>query len=121
MIKDLSEAIYYCTITKAMGESEKEEHNNKHYPPMDYNRYYPVEYRDMDRGNGRMYYPMGDYNSLEIRDPKEGRSPLTRRNYMENKALHKDKTMQMQELDKYMQELSHDITEMIEGASPEEK
>jgi hypothetical protein len=27
----------------------------------------------------------------------------------------------MQELEKYMQELTHDLLEMVEGASPEEK
>ena len=32
-----------------------------------------------------------------------------------------EKEAQIQELEKYMQELSSDITEMIEGASPEEK
>ena len=55
MIKDLSEAIYYCTITKSMEDSEKEG-KEKYYPITDYNRYYPVDYRDMDRGMGRMYY-----------------------------------------------------------------
>ena len=34
---------------------------------------------------------------------------------------HADKTVQMRELENYMQELSQDIVEMIEGASPEEK
>jgi hypothetical protein len=33
----------------------------------------------------------------------------------------KDKTHQMKELENYMQELSTDLTEMIEDASPEEK
>ena len=32
-----------------------------------------------------------------------------------------DKEMQMKELEKYMQELTHDITEMVSDASPEEK
>lgn len=39
---------------------------------------------------------------------------------MEGKA-YKDKTQQMKELENYMQELSTDITEMIQDASPEEK
>lgn len=58
---------------------------------------------------------------LELRDQREGRSPMTRRNYMESKEMHKDKEHQVKELEKYMQELSQDIVEMIEDASPEEK
>lgn len=50
MVKDLEEAIYYCTITKSMEEAEKKEKNMEHH-------YAPTYYRDMDRGDGRMYYP----------------------------------------------------------------
>ena len=50
MIKDLSEAIYYCTITEAMEEKEKEE---MHYYT---DKRYPDYYRDVDREYGRMYY-----------------------------------------------------------------
>ena len=125
MVKDLSEAIYYCTITKSMEDTEKE--RKEKYYPIDNNRYYP-EYRDMDRNIGRMYYDGrnsgGDTRNypIELRDRKEGMSPLTRKTYMERK-MHGDgdKVTQMHELEKYMQELSSDITEMIEGASMEEK
>ena len=34
MIKDLSEAIYYCTITKAMEENDKEKEATKYFKPM---------------------------------------------------------------------------------------
>lgn len=54
-------------------------------------------------------------------DEREGRSPRARRMYMESKETHQDKASQMRELEKYMQELSHDVVEMIEGASPEER
>ena len=166
MIKDLEEAIYYCTIVKSMEEKDEEK---KHMPamvqyytePMHYNRYYqedprayndrdrrgfdePMMYRDMDRGMGKMYYNGGGQGSsssmgggsnggggsrnysereypIEIRDYREGRSPLSRRNYMESKELHKDKAFQTQELEKYMRELSDDLTEMVENSSPEEK
>lgn len=133
MIKDLSEAIYYCTITESMEESDKEK---KEYPieyryyPIDYNRYY----RDIDRERGNMYYTsylLNDGNRqtpgesrnypIELRDYREGRSPITRKTYMERKMHGGGKEAQMQELEKYMQELSSDITEMIDGASPEEK
>ena len=51
----------------------------------------------------------------------EGRSYRSRKNYIESKEMHKDRTTQMRELEKYAQELTQDIVEMIEGASPEEK
>lgn len=132
MIKDLSEAIYYCAIVKSMEETDKEK--EKYYPPMNYNRYY----RDMDREYGNMYYtdshgvshPSANMTTgaqsarnypIELRDYKEGQSPLVRKTYMERKMHGGDKAVQMQELEKYMAELSHDITEMIQDSSPEEK
>lgn len=145
MIKDLEEAMYYCTITKAMEEKEKEP--TKYYIPMTYPYYLPD--RDMDKDEwGRMYYPQGrdsqgrftETNSggrknyrekpyyyderefpMELRDSREGRSPMSRRMYMESKELHKDKDTKIRELDKYMKELSEDLVEMIDDASPEEK
>lgn len=165
MVKDLEEAIYYCTVTKAMEESE--ESGNRYHSEKYY--YYHPE-RDMDRPYGRMYFddrmyydrggysngdhsnvnnghsanssrnytpmvhPYHNYPTMEypydpnmmeypvgMRDSREGRSPATRRTYMESKEMHKDKTVKMQELEKYMQELTKDMVEMIEGASPEEK
>lgn len=61
MIKDLSEAIYYCTITDSMEKAEEKEKssvNNINYytAPM-----YP-EYRNMERNNGYMYYSGGSGN-----------------------------------------------------------
>ena len=131
MIKDLAEAIYYCTITEAMEGKEKEGGNQYHH--------YYTEYRDMDRPEGRMYYPSdnssnhtsmssGDntrsymeWNYPMERDRREGRSPMSRKTYMEAKEMHQPKTTQMKELEKYLQELSSDIVEMIQDASPEEK
>ena len=129
MIKDLEEAIYYCTITKAMEGKEKEGGNQYHH--------YYTEYRDMDRPEGRMYYPENgnegnmssgnntrsymEWNYPMERDRREGRSPMSRKTYMEAKEMHQPKTTQMKELEKYLQELSSDIVEMIQDASPEEK
>lgn len=147
MIKDLEEAIYYCTITKAM--TEKEDHGSKeHY------YYYPIENgreRMMDEWSPyeRMYYDdqggsmrgsngSGNRNGssmsssssgrsyyseypIELRDHREGRSPKARRMYMESKEMHHSKSTKMHDLEQYMKELSSDITEMIEEASPEEK
>ena len=196
IIKDLSEAIYYCTITEAM--DKKEEHGNgnggmMYYPVMYYNEkpgntdgrddgrrnyngiyygedmryhggmpypYYPEHeyYRDMDKMKGRMYYngngssggnsgssssSSGNngssngssssnsgsrgYSEREMpfgemmRDKREGRSPQSRKTYMESKEMHQDKATQLKELEKYAQELTSDLIEMIDGASPEEK
>lgn len=189
MIKDLDEAMYYCSITKAMEKKEEEEklmEKLRKENPQEYHHYYtermipyypsemyyPME-RDMDRGMGRMYYSdrqprnsrgefteryySGDSSGnsggssggsgrggssggsssggssggsrgfyerefpFDLRDEREGRSPRSRRMYMESKEMNKDKTQKVKELEKYMQELSEDIVEMIEDASPEEK
>ena len=157
MIKDLEEAIYYCTITKAVNKKgeEKEEY------------YSQKQYRDMDRGIGRMYYEdpryiggndtyrqyssnggqsnngssSGNSNNSSssqgqsgessrqysekeydiIRDRREGKSPMSRRTYMEAKDSHSAHAHQMKELENYMQELTQDVVAMVEGASAEEK
>lgn len=130
MIKDLSEAIYYCTVTEAM--EEKDLAKEHHLPKAEY------PYRDMDKEMGRMYYNGGGRSGgssggrgnsyytereypIEMRDYREGRSPQSRRMYMEAKELHEGKEVKVKELEKYMQELTRDITEMIEDASLEEK
>lgn len=84
--------------------------------------------RDIDRlSHGRMYYTdtttnTGSmHNANGMRDRREGRSGMMRRGYMEAKEMGKDKGEKMKELEDYMKELSSDVTEMIEGASPEEK
>lgn len=149
IIKDLSEAEYYCSIVKAMEEKEKEPKNMPMYYTEPYHPYYD-HYRDMDRDNGRMYYTsngrsanndgnrstssMSDgrsYNDgtryytepypIEVRDHREGRSPLRRKSYMESKELHHPKETQMKELEDYLKELGHDIMDMITEATPEEK
>lgn len=139
MIKDLEEALYYRTITDSMNEGKGDHHNS-------YTEYYYPEYdRDMDKRYGRMYYPekgpkyydghdsthistSGTMRSTDERhmlpithDRREGQSPMVRKMYMEGKETHKDKNTQIKELEKYMQELSRDITEMIDGASVDEK
>lgn len=230
MIKDLAEAIYYCTITESMEKEEKEgkegngQHGMMYSRPMPmYHMPYPVEiydprYRERympgsmyaqsggsggggsssggsggssggnsgggggssggsssggsrnargdggydasERGNNARgggtrgyhegmipmpmdYYPMynegmmyerggnqggggggrggnRNYQGM-MRDPREGRSGERRKMYMEGKSEGKDKTKQMQELEEYMKELSSDLTEMVQDASPEEK
>ena len=150
MVKDMEEAMYYCSIVKAMEERKEEEKEYEHFMTK-FAPYMNSNQRDMDRGYGRMYYEDrgmehgawthggdrteyrmgrdGEYKDsekagkypMEIRDVREGKSPISRKNYMESKELHHGGPAQMKELEKYLQELSQDITEMIEDASPEEK
>lgn len=148
MIKDLSESVYYCSIVKAMEESDEDKkaqsfYMNKYLPP------YDEYYRDMERPEGRMYYtdrttintqptqnwgntsPWGQNSQIRqndgytypitMRDNREGRSPMKRRAYIESKEMHQDKATQMKGLEDYMSELSQDISEMIQMSSPEEK
>ena len=127
MIKDLSEAIYYCTITEAMEEKEPEYYRDAErkkgvmYYGGDAN-YYDRPY-PMHKGNGYPHHePRDEPHLMEImRDHREGKSPMSRKMYMESKELHKEKTVMLQELEKYAQELTADIVEMIEEATPEEK
>lgn len=139
MIKDLEETMYYCSIVKAMEETE---YNQRYYTP--YIRYIEPYLENGDIDRRRMYYEdprhangldknrrvhyYDDEKSIyhdsypaEIRDYREGKSPMSRKGYLESKETHKDKHVQMQELEKYMQELSSDITEMISDSTPEEK
>ena len=132
MIKDLSEAIYYCTITESMEKSEEGQ-------PVNNITYYTTtpatypDYRNMERSEGYMYYPpmnnrmyysggssgssgnsggSGGNSSTSyyteipyemMRDPREGRSAIRRRMYMEGKEQHKDTNSQLQELDAYLE------------------
>ena len=140
MIKDLAETEYYCSIVEAMEEGSDRGRGSQ-YPSM-YSTRYPSMYNDprrapMDpRMKGMPMYSQGGssrgmrgYSEGWIpyeepyhmsRDPREGRSGEHRKMYMEGKGI-KDKAKQMQELEAYMQELSSDVTEMIQDASPEEK
>jgi hypothetical protein len=73
-----------------------------------------------ENGEDRNYYTERDY-PLYLHDEREGRSPMRRRMYMESKDTHQDSTKTMKELETYMQELTQDMMEIIEKASPEEK
>lgn len=98
MIKDLEEAIYYCTVTEAMHDPNNEWKTKK----SDHHQ----TWSDNDRS--------------EWTNDWESRSHMNYKTYIEAKTG-KDKAIQLRELEKYMQGLSQDITEMIADASPEEK
>lgn len=83
------------------------------------------QYRDMDRGSGRMYYTEPSMNS-DSGSHMESRYDMAKRNYTESKELHRgntaeDKEHKMKELEKYMREIGSDIAEVISDASSEEK
>ena len=147
MIKDLAEAIYYCTITESMEKSaweEKEQHSMYRAPYQSNGSSRGDDTRGRMDGmikrydDGKRTYAMYDngYEHHEpyvyrdgmmhdsrypmMRDPREGKSGERRRMYMDGKG-YKDKNKAMQELESYMQELANDMTEMIQDASPEEK
>lgn len=103
---------------------------------------YPAEYyRDMDRMDGKMYYTepsmnrsVGNYgsstnwtgNMAGMRDTREGKSGMSRRTYMETKEMNSDNSAESRQaklkgLENYLSELGADISEMITGASNEEK
>lgn len=114
----------------------------------DYKMHEPEYWRDLDRVAGRMYYTDGNmsmdgntstnnmgngstrgyseseggqYSSRMQRDAREGRSGQSRRGYMESKEQGKDKQEKMKELESYMKSMAEDLTEAIEGATPEER
>lgn len=101
-----------------------------HINPDMYREYTPEYYRDVDRENGRLYYTetgnMNNVSNQNMRDYREGRSGMSRRGYMESKEQHKsnsqeDKQKKMLELEKYVDDLSNDVKEMIMDSTPEEK
>ena len=131
MLKDLEEATYYCSVVKAMEESEKHKEKNgsdmMYYPPM----YYDEKSISHENGNGmhRSYYSNGNGSSSSssngnesssgsngssssqyterefpyaFQDVREGKSHRSRRMYMEAKETHQDKSVQMKELEKYV-------------------
>ncbi len=153
MIKDLEEAIYYCTVTEAMNQGDtwemkkgdrhqEEQYNDSrmYYQPRMYMdgpagtssssshtgtrsgaSYMEEPYRTHWRDESEHMKWRNEPEHMNYRDEREGRSYNSRKMYMEAKDMNKDKATQLRELEKYMQELSQDVTEMIADASPEEK
>lgn len=133
MIKDLSEALYYRSVTKAMENLEGEE-------TTDYWRRYSVPYwhrepRDIDLDYDRMYFsdraPRNQRANAKhffeesehyVRDSREGKAGLSRKNYMETKTLHpNDSQKKLDGLDRYMRDLAEDVVNLYEDGTNEEK
>ena len=129
MIKDLTEAVYYCEIYKQMTEAEdtrKMEYDDgrMYYssPSHSSGAHSPAPMGSTYSGgeNNRSYYTERDY-PVYLRDEREGRSPMKRKMYMEGKDTGQDRTKSIRELESYMQDLTSDMMELLDKASPEEK
>lgn len=107
------------------------------YMPMDIDMYREDDrekMKDIDRKMGRRFYtesmPMSNMNSSSMngnnsngnnsRDSREGRSGMSRMKYYEHKDS-ADAQTKMHDLEDYMKDLSSDVTEMLVGATPEQK
>jgi hypothetical protein len=85
MVKDLEEAIYYCTVVEAMEKPSEYVFGKQHEEDdMERRKYYS------DGGRHSSYKNM-DHSMHEIKDTREGRSPHSRRSYLESKETHQDK------------------------------
>ena len=115
MIKDLSEAIYYCTITEAMDEKDKEKGNTYYYTE---NKY--TDGSRMSRDYEKMYYTEQEI-PWDMPDEYEGESPKHRKKYLEGREKYHTKEQQIKELEKYIQCLTADVVNMLKDATPEEK
>lgn len=117
MIKDLEEAMYYCSIIDAMDKTkEKEEYSQ----PMNISYYMEGEH------GVKHYTPYMEYAPYMMRDKQwredhTGRSYYSRRMYMESRLNDNDDQKAMKELEHYMRDLGDDLTEMISHSTMEEK
>lgn len=124
MIKDLEEAIYYCTVTEAMTTGSEPQWERKESQDEKHRMYYGETHYPMTRShhpNSKEDVDWDEHDDMRVPDEREGKSYKSRKMYMEAKDMKKDKATQLRELERYMQELSNDIVEMINDASIEEK
>ena len=135
MIKDLEEAMYYCSITEAM--NNKENHSSQSQNNIAY--FTEPDNKDTHQyyGGGNYYYsddvkqyvPYMEYAPYMMRDDKwrdshlyeEGRSNMSRRMYMEGKHKNQSDVQSMKDLETYVKDLSDDMVEMLKDSTPEEK
>lgn len=108
MIKDMEEAMYYCSIIQAMEDTKEEKKYSDVYRYTPYMEYAPYMIRDEKWRDARLYNSADHtYNS--------------RRMYMESKQNQATDKESMKELEHYIQDLGDDLTDMIRDSSPEEK
>ena len=117
MIKDLEEAMYYCSIIDAMEHTSNEESKISYYNEPHYHM----------ENDTKPYTPYMEYAPYMMRDKEwreerlPDRSYYSRKMYMEGKQTGMDDQKSMKELEHYMKDLSEELTEMIQSATPEEK
>ena len=136
MIKDLSEAIYYCTITKAMEEGEEEKESKGKHGMMysrstpTYHMPYPVEMYDPRYRERYNYSPMyaqnsggndgnsssngGSMGSSNSRAYHEGRMPIEYPEHMKRdpKEGRSGERRKMYMESKYMKDKTHQMQEL---------
>ena len=124
MIKDLEEAMYYCSIIKAMEESKEEKENSNNI------NYYMEPKMYSDGNETRSYTPYMEYAPYMMRDKdwrearlynSADRTYNSRRMYMEGKQNKSTDQQSMKDLEHYIQDLSDDLVDMVRDSSPEEK
>lgn len=99
------------------GQSSSGNSNNmSYYTPM-HSRYQPNPWGGYEE---EPYYDK-DFIMEHLRDDREGRSPMKRKMYMESKSSGSDSNKSMKELESYMQDLTSDMMDLLDKASPEEK
>lgn len=126
-IKLAEEANYYHKVTEAMDESSSEEKSmylNKYIPEYNGKFYTPIKY--MNRVRNQYDTPIendwNDWNDSSMhRDYREGRSPMVRRTYMEMKEHGENEASTTKELERYINELGEDMSEMISDMTTSEK
>ena len=143
-IKDIEEAMYYCSIIQAMEKTEEDEEKHQSFNNINYYME-PTAYPDHivngrkmydgramydersmhDRSSGdRQYYvPYMEYAPYMMRDKdwREDKLSKSRRTYVEGKMNKVKDTESMQDLEHYIKDLGDDLTDMIQNSSPEEK
>ena len=122
IVKNIVEFDKEYLIVEAM-ENSKDDYRRYTEPlyhmPVNYN---DMEYmRDIDKSQGKMYYP--EPNAPHVSESNYDRA---KRHYTETKEMHKgasteDKEHKMKALDMYIRELSGDISELLNDMTPDER
>lgn len=95
MIKDISKALYYCSVVEEMEESKE---------TMNY--FFPVR----ELSPHKFYYT----------EPWE-KGHMMMEDYLKDKEKHTDEKMAMEDLEKYLDQVTKEVTRMAEHANAEEK
>lgn len=122
IVKDLKEAMYYCSIVAAMENTDYESNYNRrnYYPHYGTNRVYP-EYDRMyftpkvSTNWTSDYYNMGDSHSVD-----DGESWKYRRNFIQSKDMKKSDVETMEDLKDFFDAFQDDLLEMYNKSTTSE-